>query len=118
MPYDDDLLVVGSGPGGQKASIAGAKLGRRVGIVGQTLGDSYGMLNLLVHSDSWRLLGGARLRDRRDRACPHRTNADGLRGVGGLSCRRRFQLPTLAESYNLAALDAMNKMRTVARMAR
>ena len=31
--YDYDLLVLGSGPGGQKAAIAGAKLGRRVGIV-------------------------------------------------------------------------------------
>jgi NAD(P) transhydrogenase len=33
MEYDYDLLVIGSGPGGQKAAIAGAKLGRRVGIV-------------------------------------------------------------------------------------
>src|SRR3954471_5791178 len=33
MTYDYDLLVLGSGPGGQKAAIAGAKLGRRVGIV-------------------------------------------------------------------------------------
>jgi NAD(P) transhydrogenase len=33
MEYDYDLLVLGSGPGGQKAAIAGAKLGRRVGIV-------------------------------------------------------------------------------------
>ncbi|HMA46354.1 MAG TPA: FAD-dependent oxidoreductase, partial [Frankiaceae bacterium] len=31
--YDFDLLVIGSGPGGQKAAIAGAKLGRRVAIV-------------------------------------------------------------------------------------
>src|SRR5829696_633381 len=33
MAYDYDLLVLGSGPGGQKAAIAAAKLGRRVGIV-------------------------------------------------------------------------------------
>ncbi len=33
MEYDYDLLVLGSGPGGQKAAIAAAKLGRRVGIV-------------------------------------------------------------------------------------
>lgn len=33
MPYDYDLLVVGSGPGGQRAAIAAAKLGRRVAIV-------------------------------------------------------------------------------------
>jgi len=31
--YDFDLLVIGSGPGGQKAAIAGAKLGRRVAVV-------------------------------------------------------------------------------------
>ena len=31
--YDFDLLVIGSGPGGQKAAIAAAKLGRKVGIV-------------------------------------------------------------------------------------
>jgi NAD(P) transhydrogenase len=31
--YDFDLLVLGSGPGGQKAAIAASKLGRRVGIV-------------------------------------------------------------------------------------
>jgi NAD(P) transhydrogenase len=28
--YDYDLLVIGSGPGGQKAAIAAAKLGKRV----------------------------------------------------------------------------------------
>src|SRR5713101_2791097 len=31
--YDFDVLVIGSGPGGQKAAIAAAKLGRRVVIV-------------------------------------------------------------------------------------
>src|SRR5258707_1000189 len=31
--YDFDLLVLGSGPGGQKAAIAGAKLGRRSAVV-------------------------------------------------------------------------------------
>lgn len=34
MPvYDFDLLVLGSGPGGQKAAVAAAKLGRRVAVV-------------------------------------------------------------------------------------
>jgi thioredoxin reductase len=28
--YDYDLVVIGSGPGGQKAAIAGAKLGKSV----------------------------------------------------------------------------------------
>src|SRR3989442_7919633 len=31
--YDYDLLVLGSGPGGQKAAIAASKLGRRVALV-------------------------------------------------------------------------------------
>src|SRR5690242_7162579 len=31
--HDFDVLVIGSGPGGQKAAIAAAKLGRRVGII-------------------------------------------------------------------------------------
>ena len=30
---DYDLLVIGSGPGGQKAAIAAAKLGRRAAVV-------------------------------------------------------------------------------------
>jgi NAD(P) transhydrogenase len=33
MSYDVDLLVIGSGPAGQKAAIQGAKLGKRVAIV-------------------------------------------------------------------------------------
>lgn len=32
-PMDLDLLVIGSGPGGQRAAIQGAKLGKRVGVV-------------------------------------------------------------------------------------
>ena len=31
--HDYDLLVIGSGPGGQKAAIAAAKLGKRVAVV-------------------------------------------------------------------------------------
>ena len=33
VAYDYDLLVIGSGPGGQKAAIQAAKLGRRVAVV-------------------------------------------------------------------------------------
>ena len=31
--YDFDVLVIGSGPGGQKAAIAAAKLEKRIGVV-------------------------------------------------------------------------------------
>ena len=37
--YDYDLIVIGSGPGGQKAAIAAAKLGKRVAII-----DKYDMI--------------------------------------------------------------------------
>jgi NAD(P) transhydrogenase len=37
--YDYDLIVIGSGPGGQKAAIAAAKLGKRVAII-----DKYDMV--------------------------------------------------------------------------
>ncbi|MDX3382686.1 Si-specific NAD(P)(+) transhydrogenase [Streptomyces niveiscabiei] len=43
MP-DFDMLVLGSGPGGQKAAIAAAKLGRRVGVVDR--GDMVGGVSL------------------------------------------------------------------------
>ena len=33
MSFDYDLLVIGSGPAGQKAAVQGAKLGKRVGMV-------------------------------------------------------------------------------------
>jgi pyruvate/2-oxoglutarate dehydrogenase complex dihydrolipoamide dehydrogenase (E3) component len=61
--YDFDVLVIGSGPGGQKAAIAAAKLERRVAII-----------------------------EGRD-------------------------YPTLAEGYKVAGLDAMNKMRQIARFS-
>ena len=32
-PFDYDLLVIGSGPAGQKAAVQGAKLGKRVAVV-------------------------------------------------------------------------------------
>ena len=33
MSFDYDLLVIGSGPAGQKAAVQGTKLGKRVGMV-------------------------------------------------------------------------------------
>ena len=33
MMYDYDLFVIGTGPGGQRAAVQAAKLGKRVGIV-------------------------------------------------------------------------------------
>jgi NAD(P) transhydrogenase len=84
---------------------------------GQILGDSYGMLKLLVHAESRELLG----------VHVFGTNATELVHIGQtvMGCGGTidylvdavFNYPTLAESYKVAALDAMNKMRAVARMA-
>ena len=47
--YDYDLLVLGSGPSGQKAAIAASKLGRRVAIVDRR--DSFGPDHVLYVVD-------------------------------------------------------------------
>ena len=74
-----DLVVIGSGPGEQKAAIAAAKLGKTVAIIerdmmlggvctntvshyrelarGQIAGACHGMLKLLVSPDDLKLLG-------------------------------------------------------------
>lgn len=82
---------------------------------GTILGDSYGMLKLLVHTDERTLLG----------VHVFGTNATELVHIGQtvMGCGGTvhylvdavFNYPTLAESYKVAALDAMNKMRAVER---
>jgi NAD(P) transhydrogenase len=77
---------------------------------GQILGDSYGMLKLLVHADSGRLLGVHVIG----------TGATELIHIGqaviafggGIDylVDAVFNYPTLAESYKVAALDASNKI--------
>lgn len=84
---------------------------------GAILGDSYGMLKLLVHADTRELLG----------VHVFGTNATELVHIGQtlMGCGGTvdylvdtvFNYPTLAESYKVAALDAMNKMRAVAMLS-
>jgi len=83
---------------------------------GQILGDSYGMLKLLVSLEDRRLLG----------VHVFGTNAteivhigQAVMGAGGTVdylVDAIFNYPTLAEAYKVAALDAVNKMRVVARL--
>ncbi|WP_188941460.1 Si-specific NAD(P)(+) transhydrogenase [Nakamurella endophytica] len=83
---------------------------------GAILGDSYGMLKLLVHAESRELLG----------VHVFGTNATELVHIGQMvmGCGGTvdflvdavFNYPTLAESYKVAALDAVNKMRAIARV--
>ena len=85
---------------------------------GAILGDSYGMLKLLVHADSRELLG----------VHVFGTNATELVHIGQMvmGCGGTvdflvdavFNYPTLAESYKVAALDAVNKMRAIDRVTR
>ena len=83
---------------------------------GAILGDSYGILKLLVHAESRELLG----------VHVFGTNATELVHIGQMvmGCGGTvdflvdavFNYPTLAESYKVAALDAVNKMRAIARV--
>ena len=82
---------------------------------GQIAGASYGMLKLLVSTDDRRLLG----------VHIFGTNATELVHIGQavMGCGGTidylvdavFNYPTFAEAYKVAALDVMNKMRTLSR---
>jgi NAD(P) transhydrogenase len=84
---------------------------------GQIVGDSYGMLKLLVATNSRRLLG----------VHVFGTNATELVHLGQaiMTCNGTvdqlvdtvFNYPTLSEAYKVAALDAVNKMRAVAQFS-
>ncbi|MGB3439183.1 MAG: Si-specific NAD(P)(+) transhydrogenase [Actinophytocola sp.] len=84
---------------------------------GQIIGDSYGVLKLLVSPDDRSLLG----------VHVFGTNATELVHIGQavMGCGGTvdylvdtvFNYPTLAESYKVAALDATNKMRQISMLA-
>jgi len=82
---------------------------------GQIIGDSYGMLKLLVSTDTRHLLGVHVFGS-------YATELVHL-GQAIMTCGGRvdqlvdtvFNYPTLSEAYKVAALDAVNKMRAVAR---
>jgi len=84
---------------------------------GQIIGDSYGMLKLLVHTRTRHLLGVHVFGS-------HATELVHL-GQAIMTCGGTvdhlvdtvFNYPTLSEAYKVAALDAVNKMRAVARFA-
>ena len=82
---------------------------------GQIVGDSYGMLKLLVHTDDRSVLGvhvfGTAATD-----LVHIGQA--VMGCGGTVdylVDTVFNYPTLSEAYKVAALDVANKLRAVAR---
>jgi NAD(P) transhydrogenase len=83
---------------------------------GQIVGDSYGMLKLLVHAETHRLLGVHVFGTYATELVHIGQAVMGCGGTVDYLVNAVFNYPTLAESYKVAALDAMNKMREVARM--
>jgi NAD(P) transhydrogenase len=84
---------------------------------GAILGDSYGMLKLLVHSETRNLLGVHVFGTGATELVHIGQTVMGCGGTVDYLVDAVFNYPTLAESYKVAALDAMNKMRAVARMS-
>jgi NAD(P) transhydrogenase len=84
---------------------------------GQIIGDSYGMLKLLVSPDDRSLLGVHVFGTGATEIVHIGQAVMGCHGTVDYLVDTVFNYPTLAESYKVAALDAMNKMRHVARLS-
>ncbi len=84
---------------------------------GQIIGDSYGMLKLLVSPEDRRLLGVHVFGTGATEIVHIGQTVMGCGGTVDYLVDTVFNYPTLAESYKVAALDAMNKMRHVARLS-
>jgi NAD(P) transhydrogenase len=83
---------------------------------GQIIGDSYGMLKLLVSPSDHRLLGVHVFGTGATDNVHIGQTLMGCDGTADYLVDAVFNYPTLAESYKVAALDAMNKLRRVARL--
>jgi NAD(P) transhydrogenase len=81
---------------------------------GQILGDSYGMLKLLVSLEDRTLLGVHVLGTNATELVHIGQAVMGNGGTVDYLVDAVFNYPTLAESYKVAALDATNKMRQIA----
>jgi NAD(P) transhydrogenase len=84
---------------------------------GQIIGDSYGMLKLLVSPDDRSLLGVHVFGTGATELVHIGQAVMGCGGTIDYLVDAVFNYPTLAESYKVAALDAMNKMRQIARLS-
>ncbi|MGH3096637.1 MAG: Si-specific NAD(P)(+) transhydrogenase [Streptosporangiales bacterium] len=83
---------------------------------GQIIGDSYGMLKLLVHTDTGELLGVHVFGSGATELVHIGQAVMGCGGTVDYLVDTVFNYPTLAESYKVAALDATNKMRAIHRL--
>ncbi|MFO7250076.1 MAG: Si-specific NAD(P)(+) transhydrogenase [Actinomycetes bacterium] len=82
---------------------------------GQIIGDTYGMLKLLVSPDDRSLLGVHIFGAGATELLHIGQTVMGLGGTVDYLVDAVFNYPTLAEGYKVAALDAVNKLRRVAR---
>jgi NAD(P) transhydrogenase len=83
---------------------------------GQILGDTYGMLKLLVSDEDRKVLGVHVLGTNATEVVHIGQAVMGFDGTVDYLVDSVFNYPTLAESYKVAALDAKNKLAMVARM--
>lgn len=83
---------------------------------GQIIGDSYGMLKLLISPDTRKLLGVHVFGTGATELVHIGQTVMGCGGTIDYLVNTVFNYPTLAESYKVAALDAMNKMRAIERL--
>jgi len=80
---------------------------------GQILGDSYGMLKLVVSSEDRTLLGVHCLGTIATEIVHTGQAVMAFGGTVDYLVEAVFNYPTLAESYKVAALDATNKLRVI-----
>lgn len=85
---------------------------------GQILGDTYGMLKLLVSPEDRTVLGVHALGTNATEVVHIGQTVMGLGGTVDYLVDSVFNYPTLAESYKVAALDARNRLMAVERLAR
>ncbi|MEP9391650.1 Si-specific NAD(P)(+) transhydrogenase [Gordonia sp. VNQ95] len=83
---------------------------------GAIMGDSYGLLKLLVHAEDRTLLGVHAFGSNAAELVHIGQTVMGLGGTIDYLVDAVFNYPTLAEGYKVAALDASNKMRAIARV--
>jgi NAD(P) transhydrogenase len=83
---------------------------------GQIIGDSYGMLKMLVCPQTRTLLGVHVFGTGATELIHIGQTVMGCGGTIDYLVDAVFNYPTLAESYKVAALDAMNKMRNMAHL--
>ena len=84
---------------------------------GQIVGDSYGVLKLLVSPQDRKLLGVHVFGTSATELIHIGQAVMGCGGTVDYLVDAVFNYPTLAESYKVAALDATNKMRAVSRLS-